>query len=183
MRIGIFGGSFNPIHEGHLKLAREALSELNLKKIYFVPSYQNPLKSKEELLPSSVRVRLIRRTIRRNPAFQLSRCELSRKGFSYTIDTLRYFRRKFGPKTVFYFLSGADTLVELKKWKSLDEVLGACRFVVMTRPGYSFSAPENIKRRIFEMPFDALPISSTRIRQQSLKNKGMPASKRIKKLH
>lgn len=171
MRIGIFGGSFNPVHAGHLKLAVEALSELNLDKIYFVPSRQNPLKNKEALLPQSTRVRLLRKAIKNEPRFKLSLCEIKRPVPSYTIDTLRYFRKKFGKEAVLYFLSGADTLKQLSQWKSVDRVLKSCRFVVMSRPGYQITGPKKIMERVLPMAFDALPISSTQLRKESPLNR------------
>src|SRR3989338_4229086 len=117
MRIGIFGGSFNPVHQGHLLLARVAASELNLDKVYFVPSFQNPLKRKETLLPHALRVKLLRTAIQGQPDFRISLLEIQRKGPSYTVDTLKSFRKKFGPQTLLFFLSGSDVLKGIRRWK------------------------------------------------------------------
>ena len=163
MRIGIFGGSFNPVHRGHLCLARAAASELNLDRVIFVPSFQNPLKRKEELLPSALRTQLLRAAIKDHPGFSVSLCEIKRKGPSFTVDTLKYFKKKFGRRTTLYFLSGADALKTLRCWKSVDEIFKLCRFVVMTRPGYSM---KKSPRSILQAPFAALPISSSEVRRR-----------------
>lgn len=163
MRIGIFGGSFNPVHQGHIRLAQEAFSELNLDKIYFVPSRQNPLKEKEGLLQGAVRVRILKAAIRRIPDFFISLCEIRRKGPSFTVDTLKFFKKKFGKNAVFYFLSGTDVLRGIERWKSVDELFKLCHFVVMTRPGYEF---KESRRPFIHVPFQALDVSSSEIRQR-----------------
>ena len=163
MRIGIFGGSFNPVHQGHLALAREAVSELNLDKIYFVPSFQNPLKKKEALLPDALRVKLLRAAVRGNPDFAVSLCEIQRKGPSFTVDTLKSFKKKLGSEATLYFLSGADVLKNIKRWKSVDKIFKLCRFVVMTRPGYPIRQTQG---QVLSLPFSALPVSSSEVRQR-----------------
>ena len=163
MRIGIFGGSFNPVHRGHLKLAREALSELDLQKIFFVPTGRTPFREKEALLPAALRVRLLKQALRGERRFRVSTCEISRPGASYTVDTLKYFKKKFGKRSVLYFLSGADTLKSLPRWKSPAEVLRLCRFVVMSRPGHR---ARRMPKEICFLPFDALPISSSDVRKK-----------------
>ncbi len=162
MRIGIFGGSFNPVHNGHLKLAREAASELNLSRVIFVPSHQTPLKRKEVLIPAALRLKALKGALRGERSFSVSDCEMRRKGVSYTVDTLRYFRAKF-PGDTLYFLSGADTLKSFRKWKSPDEVLRLARFVAASRPGARLSAPS---KDILLLPMDTLDVSSTEIRRR-----------------
>ena len=163
MRIGIFGGSFNPVHQGHIRLAQEALSELNMDKIYFVPSCQNPLKEKEDLLPGAVRVRILKAALRRYPDFLISLCEIQRQGPSFTVDTLKFFKKKFGKNAALYFLSGADILAGIERWKSVDELFKLCHFVVMTRPGHPF---KKSKRPFMYVPFAALDVSSSEVRQR-----------------
>ncbi len=163
MRIGIFGGSFDPVHEGHIRLAEEAASELCLDRIYFVPLFQNPLENKEKLLPDAARVRLLRAAVKHHPGFFISLCEIQRKGSSFTVDTLKYFKKKFGKKDMLYFLCGADVLPRLEHWKSIDEIFKLCRFVVMTRPGYRFI---KTKRPVLCLPFSALDVSSSELRKR-----------------
>lgn len=162
MRIGIFGGSFNPVHEGHLRLALEAVSELNLKKVIFVPARQQPLK-KAEVLSSGRRLVSLKKAIARFPFFEISTCELRRGGISYTVDTLRFFKKKFGPQTQLYFLAGGDALKTLSRWKSLRKILGLCRFAVFSRPGFGRTAPS---QNILYVPMEAADISSTEIRHR-----------------
>ncbi|MBI2095440.1 MAG: nicotinate (nicotinamide) nucleotide adenylyltransferase [Candidatus Omnitrophica bacterium] len=163
MRIGVFGGSFNPVHRGHLELARAAAAELGLDKLFFVPSRQTPLKSGRGLLPVRLRVELLRRSLRKEPRFFLSLCETRRKGASFTVDTLKYFKKKFGKKTVLYFLAGADTLKNLSRWKSLPEVLRLCRFVVCSRPDVRVG---RVPLGVIYQPFGALEISASDIRRR-----------------
>ncbi len=162
MRIGIFGGSFSPIHNGHLRLARAAHSELNLDRVIFVPSFLTPLKS-QELLPAAFRVRLLRLAIKPYPFFSVSLCEMKRGDVSYTVDTLRFLKRRLGSKAELYFLCGQDTLKTIPRWKSFDKIVRLCHFVVMSRPGVrvkTMSGPWNW------IGFDALPISASRVRKK-----------------
>ncbi len=162
MRIGIFGGSFNPVHAGHLKLASHAASELNLQRVIFVPSRVNPLKNEQELLPAAFRVRLLRLALRGHRVFSVSLCELARGGRSYTVDTLEYFRKKFKGATL-YFLCGADTMKGLSRWKKPGRVLELCRFTVFSRPGHGRLRKD---KRILRVPLDALPVSSSEVRRR-----------------
>lgn len=165
MRIGIFGGSFNPVHAGHLKLAFEAMSELNLERVIFVPSRQNPLKGRP--MPErggGDRIARLRKAIKRVPFFSLSFCEIRRKGLSYTVDTLEHFKKKFGNKTVLYFLVGADSLKNFGRWKSPKRILELCRLAFFSRPDYPAG---RLPKGALYIPMDALDISSTRIRGSS----------------
>lgn len=185
MRIGIFGGSFNPLHQGHLRLAREAMSELNLARVIFVPSYITPFKDRKKLLPPAVRLRILKAVLRKIPGFCVSACEIKRGGLSYTVDTLRYFKRKFGSGSTLYFLSGTDVLHDVARWKSPQSVFRLCRFVVMTRPG---ARRVKVDVPVFHMPLDALDISATDIRWRAAKGKPLcglvpAAAKKILKTH
>ena len=164
MRIGIFGGSFNPVHHGHLKLAERAVEELNLDRVIFVPSSQTPLKT-EALFPASLRFKLLQAALKKQPRFSVSPCEIRRGGLSFTVDTLKFFKKKFGKRATLYFLAGADTLKRLPRWKSPAEVLTLCRFVVLTRPGFSLGKMKSPAGVSF-LALDALPISSSDIRKR-----------------
>lgn len=164
MRIGILGGSFDPVHAGHVKLALAAADELNLDRVIFVPALQNPLKSERPSLSAAQRVRLLRRRLARHPRLSVSRVELDRRVSGYTVDTLRFFKKKYGKSATLYFLAGADVAPGLKRWRSWRTVLRLCRFVVCSRPGYRVSKlPDGVSF----MAFDAAPLSSTAIRARA----------------
>ncbi len=173
MRIGIFGGSFNPVHEGHLKLALEAHSALNLEKVVFVPSYQSPFKTRETMMPEAVRMRLLKDALSAYPFFEISSCELKRKGVSYTVQTLRFFKKKYGRKAVLYFLAGADVLKSVDRWKSLDEILKMSHFVIFNRAGNPIRERDD---RFFYLPLDSPNVSSSAIRSWA-KIERKPSSK------
>ncbi len=173
MRIGILGGSFDPVHAGHLKLAEAAAETIGLDRVIFVPSSQNPLKKKASYLSASERYALLKRTLKGRRGFVLSDCELKRPGPSYTIDTVRFFKRKYGRSAMLYFLAGADTVPSLGRWRDFDKLKRLCRFVVCSRPGYPVN---RLPAGVLFMPFDALPVSATEIRAR-LKKKGEMRSK------
>jgi nicotinate-nucleotide adenylyltransferase len=163
LRVGIFGGSFNPVHRGHMRLAHAALSELDLNKLIFVPAGRPAFREKGALLPAALRVKLLKRAIRGERRFEVSACEMNRPGASYTVDTIKHFKKKFGAEATLYFLCGADTLRHFSRWKSPAEVLKLCRLVAATRPGHR---PGRLPKGAFFMPFEALRVSSTGIRRR-----------------
>lgn len=170
MRVGIFGGSFNPVHNGHLELAAWARKKLKLKKIIFVPSRFSPLKKKEALLPAATRVKMLKAALKGRPYFQISLCEIRRRGPSFTVDTLKFFRKKLGPAAEIFFLAGADTLKNFSKWKSPEKVLKLCQFVVMTRPGHVLG---KLPAGALAVKFDALDVSASEIRRRLKKGKSL----------
>ncbi len=161
-KIGIFGGSFNPVHNGHLHLAEFALSEFNLDKIYFVPSHRTPLK-KGDLLPVPLRLRCLREALQGKKRFAVSTEEVRRGGTSYTVDTLKVFRKRSGPGTVLYFLAGADNAKNLSRWKSPAKVLNLCRFTILSRPG---AARSKTPPGVLWASFPALDVSSSELRRR-----------------
>ena len=163
MRVGIFGGSFNPVHSGHIFLAKHALAELNLDRVIFVPSFQTPLKDPKKLFPAEIRLACLKTAIKKEERFLVSDYEIRKKGVSYTVDTLKYFHRQLGQKTMLYFLAGADTAKNLSRWKSPDKVLKLCRFAVFSRPGVSLNGN---RQELLTVPFPALDISSSGIRKK-----------------
>jgi len=169
MRMGILGGSFNPVHEGHLALASSAFSELNLDKLYFVPSCLTPLKNGKDLLSAEARLSLLKKALKPYPDFSISECEIERGGMSYTVDTLLFFKKKY-PAAKLYFLTGLDSLESLPRWKSVDRIFKLCHFVVAARPGYRW---EETKYPVLRMPFEALDVSATSIRRAVLSGKSL----------
>ncbi len=133
-RVGIFGGSFNPIHLGHLLLAQTALEWFDLSRVLFMPCAIQPHKDPGLLAPAAVRKTMVEAAIEDNPAFDLLDIELRRGGVSYSVDSLRTIREQM-PRAELFFMIGADTLRELHAWKDIASVLELCRFAVFARPG------------------------------------------------
>ncbi|MFA4991849.1 MAG: nicotinate-nucleotide adenylyltransferase [Candidatus Omnitrophota bacterium] len=135
-RIGILGGTFDPVHNGHLHLAKKACDKLRLSKVIFVPSYLPPHKKGAKVTPARHRCNMLRLAIKGNEKFRVSDMEIKRKGRSYTVDTLRSLRKKFGAAAELFFITGSDSLKELNKWKDLEKILSLCSFVIVERPRF-----------------------------------------------
>ena len=162
MKFGILGGSFNPVHLGHLLLAQEAKEMLGLERVFFIPYSQPPHKSADGLLQSSHRLEMIRLAIRGNPSFEASDIEMKRGGVSYSVDTLRHLRKEF-PSASFYFLIGSDAFQGLYAWKEAEELFRLCRFVIAERPRFPL---KDLPPQILRLPMPQLDISSKDIRQR-----------------
>lgn len=165
------GGTFNPIHYGHLVTAQEALSQFNLDKVIFIPTGDPPHKTDEEIASAEHRYLMTVIATASNSKFFVSRIEIDRKGKSYTIDTLRELRKIYTEDVSLYFITGADAILEILTWKDTAEILTLCKFIAATRPGYDLSRLESLKKKIldtedkiFVMEVPALAISSTDIR-------------------
>ncbi|MCU0719307.1 MAG: nicotinate (nicotinamide) nucleotide adenylyltransferase [Pirellula sp.] len=136
MKIGIFGGSFDPIHNAHLILAECAREQLGLDQVRFVPAKISPLKQDRLPIDDKHRVEMVRLAINGNSHFAIDTRELDRGGISYTIDTLTAMKTEF-PEAEFWLLMGADSLADFKKWKSPSQLLELCRLGVMVRPDHN----------------------------------------------
>jgi nicotinate-nucleotide adenylyltransferase len=133
---GIFGGTFDPIHNGHLSIAYEALNYLELDKILFMPSGNPPHKLKRDKADSSIRYELIEMAIRSEKHFEVSSFEIQRSELSYTYKTVEYFKM-LEPETLWYFITGVDCLMELDTWKNPARIFNCCKLVVFNRPGFN----------------------------------------------
>lgn len=133
-RIGLFGGSFDPVHLGHVLVAESAREELALDRLYFIPAAQSPFKPRMQPAPASQRVRLLRLALAGKTWCEIDEQETIRGGISYTIDTLRDYARRF-PGAELYYLIGADHVSQLPKWKAAGELAALAHFVVTPRPG------------------------------------------------
>lgn len=174
-KIILFGGSFDPIHTGHLRVAHHAMQELKAQELIFVPARRSPHKT-DIPVSGHHRFAMIREAIKDRLNFSVSDCELSRPEPSYTLDTVRFFRDLLGPDVVLHWLTGADQLTDLGKWYRIDELLAECRVSVMVRAGYPlpdiscyegvFSSDhiEQLKKDIVHTPL--IDLSSTDIRHQ-----------------
>ena len=162
MRIGIFGGTFNPIHFGHLVLAEQAYEKLSLDKVIFVPCYYPPHKKSLKLATPGQRYSMVKLAIQGNPRFKVSDIELKRKGRSYSIDTLRQLRKIY-KKAELFFISGSDVSDQISKWRSINEIFGLAKFVLAKRPGYRL---KKHNRNISVISITELDISSSMVRRK-----------------
>lgn len=167
MKIGILGGTFNPIHIGHLILAEEVREKLGLDRIIFVPTFLPPHKNSSRIAPAFDRYNMIKIAIKNNRHFLVSDIEIKRKNTSYTIDTLREFKKRY-PKDELYFITGSDLLNYLDEWKDLSQIIKMVRFVVATRPGYPL---EKIPAYISTVSIRAVDVSGFEVREASKHNK------------
>ena len=160
-RIGILGGTFNPIHSGHLNLAKGAKRILSLDKVIFVPAYIPPHKKIENSVSPKNRFNMIARAIRNEKSLMISLYEIKRRRKSYSIDTLRYFKKKYKSKAKLFFLIGADSLIGIHSWRHINKALTLAQFVVCGRPDYSL---KNCPKGINKIDIPTKRISSTKIR-------------------
>ena len=168
-RIGILGGTFNPIHVGHLVAAQVAQEEMRLDQVIFVPSFLPPHKTEKNLASAADRLAMVRLAIRDNPKFTVSDFEIKKGGKSYSIDTVRFFRKKFPQSSTLFFIIGADELNALKGWKDINELVNLVSFIAVNRPGYKPAGRKLIKHESVEMP--AIDLSSSLIRNRAAAGK------------
>ncbi|MBD7910623.1 MULTISPECIES: nicotinate-nucleotide adenylyltransferase [Clostridium] len=177
-KVGIIGGSFDPIHFAHLYIAEEAKKRLDLDKVIFIPVGSQPLKQDKKVTEASLRFNMVQLAIKRKVGFTVSDYEIKKKGLSYTYETLEHFKND-GDEL--YFITGADCLFSLDKWKGVQRIFELCKFAVFTRPGYSDN--ELIKRKSFIenkyngkiilLELEGLNISSTEIRKKIFKGESV----------
>jgi nicotinate-nucleotide adenylyltransferase len=136
LRLGLFGGTFNPIHYGHLRSAEEVAEALNLGQVWFIPAAFPPHKAPADVTSFEVRLTMTRLAVGRHPRLTVSDLEGRRPGRSYSIDTLRHLRKEFGPEAELYFILGLDAILEIASWKDYRELFALSHFVVLDRPGY-----------------------------------------------
>src|SRR5690348_8304362 len=134
MKLGIFGGSFDPVHLGHLLVAQAAIEELGLDRLFFVPATQSPFKPANQPAPAAVRLQLLRLAAARKTNYEIDDQEIRRGGVSYTIDTLRDYAKRC-PQAELFYLIGADNAAKLSEWREADELAKLAEFVALPRPG------------------------------------------------
>lgn len=170
-KIGIMGGTFDPIHYGHLIAAQEAYHEFQLDKVIFMPTGTPPHKTRVDILDSRQRYVMTLMAIADNEAFEISDMEVKRKTPSYTVETLRKLKKIY-PASDLYFITGADAVIEILTWKEPQELASLTNFVAASRPGFSLKRfRELIKKikpapKVFGLEIPALAISSSDIRQR-----------------
>jgi nicotinate-nucleotide adenylyltransferase len=154
-RLGLFGGTFNPIHCGHLRAAEEVCEALSLDRLWFIPAAQPPHKALD-LTSFAVRLEMARLALGDHPVMAVSDLEGRRAGKSYSIETLRLVREELGPTWELYFILGLDAMLEIRTWKDYAQLFSLCHFVVLDRPGYDRRRLAEILTREVEPRFQAL---------------------------
>jgi len=170
-RIGIMGGTFDPVHSGHLITAEEVRVAFRLDEVVFVPCGIPPHKKDYELTPAHHRYLMVELAVADNPYFSASTVETDRPGPSYTIDTIREFRRRHGEGVDLHFITGADAILEILTWRDNESLIRLCRFIAATRPGYDLGElarrlGERHLSRIDAVSVPGIEISSTDIRRR-----------------
>jgi nicotinate-nucleotide adenylyltransferase len=171
VNIGILGGTFDPIHIGHLVVAEEARTKLGLSEVLFVPAGQPWLKQARDITPAAHRVEMVRRAIADNPYFKLSTLEVDHPGPSYTVDTLTLLQDQLSSESSLFFILGRDTLAELPLWKEPRKVIQLCRLVVPPRLGsrdlrHLEEAIPGLLDKVIQLDMPVIGISSSEIRQR-----------------
>ncbi|MEX0974619.1 MAG: nicotinate-nucleotide adenylyltransferase [Bacillota bacterium] len=193
--IGIMGGTFDPIHFGHLRAAEEVLQGFGLERVIFVPSGRPPHKPVEEVTPPEHRCLMTLLATADNPQFEVSRMEIERVGLSYTLDSLRELRKTYSPEKALYFITGLDAILDIGTWQKYSELFDLTDFVAVTRPGYSVQALSDLERtlgaerfgKIHPFPVTLLAIASRDIRKRVREGKSIrylvpdPVDKYIRK--
>lgn len=186
IKVGFLGGTFDPVHSGHLALGRGVVRELDLDTLYLVPAPSPPHKRGQLLTDFRHRVAMLRLAIVGDPCLKVSEIEAERSGPSYTIDTLSQFRQQLGPEADFFFIMGLDSFVEINTWKSYKELLIAASFVVIDRPDHKLISIEQViaevfpdyckksaglwetegQNKIYSFTMEPVPVSSTLVREK-----------------
>jgi nicotinate-nucleotide adenylyltransferase len=188
MRAGLFGGTFNPVHTGHLRAAEECAEIFSLDRVYLIPSYTPPHKPGPDLAGHADRLAMVRLAVEDNPRFLASGAECARGGPSYTRDTLLHFRNTLGPSATLFFIAGADAVMDIHTWRAYPEIFQLAHVLVLSRPGqpgcpeifshiaailpkiYTPSAADTLEgkdsfRTIHFFPCTALDISASLVRR------------------
>ncbi len=189
MRFGLFGGTFNPFHNGHIGISQHVLEYYGLEKIFFIPSATPPHKSITHLAPAKVRYEMVKQSLTSYENLLVSDKELNRKGPSYTIDTINAFKKEYPKDTEFFLLMGSDAFLDITTWKATDQLFKTIKIIVMLRgswkntdnmasfidenisKGYIFNSSDNAfshadNQKIIICQVPRIDISSTMVREQ-----------------
>lgn len=168
MRIGIMGGTFDPVHYGHLITAEKVRDSFFMDQVVFVPSGNPPHKKLMDISPAEHRLAMTKLAIDGIKNFSVSSLEIDRKGYSYALDTVNEFLDIYGEMTDLWFITGTDAIAEITSWYRFPELLNKCRFIAASRPGYSENSAvlSDYHDRIVLFEETSLEISSTEIRRR-----------------
>lgn len=185
MKVGFIGGSFNPIHNGHINLALAGKNEFDLDKVIFIPNSINPIKENKSKVSIEDRVKMVELAIEDHSDFEIDTYEVDKKGISYTIDTVEYLKNKYND---LYFIGGADLIFELHKWKDYEKLLKEVDFIIAGRNPYKSS---ELKDKVNELNnkydininilknFKMIDLSSSEIRNNILSNNSLKIPKKV----
>lgn len=177
-RIGVIGGTFDPIHYGHLAAAEEARVKVELEKVIFVVAGLPPHKLDEEVTPVEHRLAMVRLGIASNPHFEMSRVDVDRPGPSYTVDTISILQEQSGGEAEFFFVMGLDSLLELPTWHEPHRLIRLCRLIAVSRPGFQVDLAQleasvpGISARVEIIDMPEMDISSTDLQRRA--REGLP---------
>lgn len=176
-RIGIFGGTFDPIHTGHLIMAENVMEQIHLDTVLFIPSGKPPLKDATNITDAAYRLNMVNLAIQDNPSFSVSEIELKQNSdeLSYTVDTLLKLRQQYSAEQVkFYLIIGMDQLIDLHRWKDPGKLFLLSEVLIINRPGYLIQQVENeYSRQGIFVPVPNIDISSTDIRFRVQENRSI----------
>ena len=173
LSIGILGGAFDPVHNGHLEMARAAMEECGLNRVIFIPAAISPFKIDGPIVGASDRLEMLNRAITGFPDYEISKIELDRKEISYTIDTIRELHKEYGPKAELYLIIGMDNILAIAGWKDIELLIEKCRFIIITRPEFEIGELTGEDKYWTDKIMDSgrgsilsrhIPVSSTAIR-------------------
>ena len=174
MNIGALGGTFDPVHLGHLVIAEEVRAHLKLDKVLFVPSGHPWLKEDRLVTPAEHRLAMLRLALESNPHFEISTADIDRKGPSYTVDTLDDLKRKLGTGANLFFIMGMDSLRDMPLWKEPGRIVQQCKLVAVRRPGYARPDIDGLDRivpgiskNLLFVDITLLSVSSREIRRRA----------------
>lgn len=178
-KLAVMGGTFDPIHIGHLMTAEEVRSEFGIDQVVFIPTGHPPHKDSEKVTDSEHRYLMSVLATVENPSFHVSRIEIDRPGTTYTVDTIESIKKAYPAGVKIYFITGADAVHEILTWERVDELMKICEFVAVTRPGYKRrqlkAKVEELKKsfecKVHYLEVPALAISSSDIRERIRKYK------------
>ncbi|WMM23539.1 nicotinate-nucleotide adenylyltransferase [Tissierella sp. MB52-C2] len=173
MKIAVMGGTFDPIHNGHLIVAEYVRTSLKLDKVVFIPSGVHPFKNNKNITEGKKRLDILSLAIKSNEYFDISAMEINREGITYTIDTIKELKKIYKEDEV-YFIIGSDIIFEIEKWKGFEELVGLCKFILLYRPGKNEDKIENRieeLKKLYGLEFTRveaplIEISSTEIRER-----------------